>query len=468
MNLTIDRAVSATGGRLLEGGSAPRDLRISIDTRSILPGDAFVALRGEHFDGHDYTGEAVRRGAAMLIVDNPEARVAGTATIVVPETHEAYLALAAAARELFRGQVIGITGSTGKTTTKVFLTQLLAAHYGDRVLAAPGNENNEIGVSKLLLGTSNARHDVVVVEMGARHYGDVAQLVAIARPTLGILTNVGEAHLEIMGSRERLEETKWALFAQGARAVLNAADPASLRRAGSLAQEPHWFAAGRNEFERTPNSAQRVTALIDRTRLLESTGGETVAYEVDVRVPGEHNRANLAAAIAAALELEVRLEELLPLIPSIELPEGRYHAIEAGDGLRLIYDAYNASATGMIAALDAFAEEAAARRIAVLGSMAELGEESERLHELVGAHAAARVDVLLAGGDFAGALARGAQRGGLAASAIVHVENNAEAARWLREHAHRDDVVLLKGSRRYRLEEIPELLGRPKREPGGA
>jgi UDP-N-acetylmuramoyl-tripeptide--D-alanyl-D-alanine ligase len=468
MRLTIARAMSATGGRLLDNTEAPRDLRISTDTRSIHPGDAFVALRGERFDGHDYTGEAVRRGAAMLIVDNPQARIAGTPTMLVGRTHDAYMALAAAARELFSGQVIGITGSTGKTTTKRFLTQLLAARYGNRVLAAPGNENNEIGVSKVLLGASNERHDVVVVEMGARHYGDVAQLVAIARPTFGILTNVGEAHLEIMGSRERLEETKWALFARGARAILNAADPASRRRAGSLAQAPHWFAAGRDEFERTLELAQRVTALIDRSRLLESIGGKTVAHEVEVRVPGEHNRANLAGAIAGALELEVPLEALLPVVPSIELPEGRYHAIEAGDGLRLIYDAYNASATGMIAALDAFAEEAAARRIAVLGSMAELGEESERLHELVGAHAAACVDVLLAGGDFAAALARGAQRGGLAASSIVHVESNAEAAHWLHEHARRDDVVLLKGSRRYQLEEIPELLGRTKREPSGA
>jgi UDP-N-acetylmuramoyl-tripeptide--D-alanyl-D-alanine ligase len=468
MRLTIDRAVRATGGRLLESTGAPLDLCISADTRSIRPGDAFVALRGERFDGHVYIGEAVRRGAAMLIVDNPEARVAGTPTLLVGRTHDAYLALAAAARELFRGQVVGITGSTGKTTTKRFLTQLLAARYGERVLAAPGNENNEIGVSKLLLGASNERHDVVVVEMGARHYGDIAQLVAIARPTVGILTNVGEAHLEIMGSRERLEETKWALFARGTRAVLNAADDASRRRAGSLAHAPHWFTAASDELERTLESGRRITALIDRSRLLESTGGKTVVYEVDVRVPGEHNRANLAGAVAGALELEVPLDELLPVIPSIELPEGRYHAIEAGDGLRLIYDAYNASATGMIAALDAFAEETAARRIAVLGSMAELGEESERLHELVGAHAAARVDVLLAGGDFAAALTRGAQRGGLAASAIVHVEDNAEAADWLREHAQPDDVVLLKGSRRYRLEEIPELLGRTKREPRGA
>jgi UDP-N-acetylmuramoyl-tripeptide--D-alanyl-D-alanine ligase len=140
------------------------------------------------------------------------------------------------------------------------------------------------------------------------------------------------------------------------------------------------------------------------------------------------------------------------------LPQGRYESIELPGSMRIIYDAYNANASGMIAALDAFASEAAPRHIAVLGSMAELGDESEGLHERVGAHAALKVDVLLVGGDYADALARGAQRGGLARDRIVHVDSNSEAARWLREHAGRNDVVLLKGSRRYKLEEIVEAL----------
>ncbi len=143
----------------------------------------------------------------------------------------------------YTGKVAAITGSAGKTTTKEFLAQLLAARYNKRVLSAPENENNELGVSKLLLRCSNDAHDVLVIEMGARHYGDVAALVEIARPQIGILTNVGDAHLEIMGSRERLEETKWALFSRGARAVLNAADAVCRLRAGTLAEAPAWFAA---------------------------------------------------------------------------------------------------------------------------------------------------------------------------------------------------------------------------------
>ena len=151
-------------------------------------------------------------------------------------------------------------------------------------------------------------------------------------------------------------------------------------------------------------------------------------------------------------------ELLAAEIPSVQLPEGRYDRIPVTGGLRLIYDAYNANASGMMAALDAFAGEAATRRIAVLASMAELGEESPALHERVGTHAARRVDVLLVSGEYAAELARGAQLGGLEKGQIVFIETNEGAARWLREHARPDDVVLLKGSRKYKLEEIVEEL----------
>ncbi|MGC1381697.1 MAG: UDP-N-acetylmuramoyl-tripeptide--D-alanyl-D-alanine ligase, partial [Candidatus Baltobacteraceae bacterium] len=393
MNLPLDLAVAATGATLLERSAAPATLRISTDTRTMQPGDAFLALHGERFDGHEYLAEAVRCGAALLILDRPQARVPGTPAMIVGETLRAYMTLAGAARSLFRGRVVAITGSAGKTTTKSFLADLLAARY--RVHAAPGNENNEIGVSKLLLSASNEAHDAIVVEMGARRFGDVAELVAIAAPEVGILTNIGEAHLEIMGSRERLAETKWALFGRGARAVLNAGDAVSRERARGLALAPHWFAALAEDAPAKAEPGERITALLGERRLLDAAGGRAVECDVEVRLPGAHNRANLAAALAGALELDVPLDLLVPKIPDLRLPAGRYDEIALANGVRLIYDAYNANASGTIAALDAFAVESAPRRIAVLAGMAELGDESQALHERVGAHAATRVDVLL-------------------------------------------------------------------------
>ncbi len=460
MKLPLETAVHATGATLTEAGAAPATLRICTDTRAIESGDTFLALVGERYDGHDFCADAARRGAAMLIVQNPDAAAAGVPAMVVDDTLRAYMALAGAARTRFAGSVIAVTGSAGKTTTKAFLVQLLAARYGDRVLAAPGNENNEIGVSKLLLGVTNEAHDAIVVEMGARRYGDVAALVDIARPDVGILTNVGEAHVEIMGSRERLAETKWALFARGARAVLNADDGVSRSRAAALSQPPVWFAAASDATppERYAGLPTLAALLGDRCLLYRAEGRERITG-VEVGVPGLHNRANAAAAIAGALAIGAPSDALAAALPSLQLPPGRYDRIAVPGGMRLIYDAYNANASSMMAALDAFGLESAPRRIAVLAGMAELGDESQSLHERVGAYAAGKVDVLLVQGEFAADVARGARSAGLRADQIVDVGANEQAARWLREHGRRGDVVLLKGSRKYKLEEIVAELG---------
>ncbi|HZY99726.1 MAG TPA: UDP-N-acetylmuramoyl-tripeptide--D-alanyl-D-alanine ligase [Candidatus Baltobacteraceae bacterium] len=453
MKIPIQKAVTLLGATLFDADGAPDEVRVCTDTRALERGDTFLALTGERFNGHDYTAEAVKRGASMLIVDEPGARVPGVATLLVDRTLSAYMTLAGVARDVFAGRVIAVTGSTGKTTTKAFLTQLLAAKYGDRVIAAPANENNEIGVSKLLLAASNEEHDVIVIEMGARKFGDIATLVAFAKPEVGVLTNVGEAHLEIMGSRERLADTKWALFERGARAVLNADDAVSVKRADRLAQPPHWFAAREAEGA---EKRGRLTTLVGRSCAIDRDGDRFEEIDVDVNVPGVHNRANAAAAIAGALELGVPLESMRGALATLRLPDGRFESFRTSAGWRVIYDAYNANASGMVAALDAFAMEKPERAIAVLGSMAELGDESVKLHERVGAHAAKRVDVLLVGGEYADALARGAAGAGFSSQMIVTIEDNAHAARWLREHARRGDVVLLKGSRKYKLEEIVE------------
>lgn len=453
--ISFDAAVRATKARVTDADAAPRDLRVNTDTRSIAEGDTFLALRGENFNGHAYVREAVAKGAVALIVDDAAAVIPGVATLLVDDTLRAYLSLAREARAGFSGRVVAITGSAGKTTTKHLLAQLLARRYGERVAAPPANENNEVGVSKFLLANADERHDVLVVEMGARHFGDIAPLVHAAQPDLGVLTNVGEAHVEIMGSRERLAQTKWELFGEGARAILNGRDEVSLRRAPTLQAPPHWFAATDGA---SLSTGGRATVLLGRTVLVEGETGAEVRRTVDIRLPGAHNRANLAGAVAAARDLGVSLDQVVDAIPALELPPGRFQRIETAAGT-LIYDAYNANLSGMIAALDAFAEERAGRRIAVLGSMAELGDDSSEMHERVGEHAARTgVDVMLAGGRYAAQLEAGARKGGLPAERIARFAANDDAARWLHENLRRDDVVLLKGSRIYKLEEIVERL----------
>lgn len=455
MMLTLDEAVRATGAQMHAGGEVPGPMSVSTDTRTLEPGQLYVALRGENFDGHEYVQQAVKKGAAAVLVDSAPQRALEVATLIVKDTKAGYMALAAAARDKFSGRVIAITGSTGKTTTKVLLAQLLATKYGNSVLASPANENNEIGVSKLFLGASE-QTQVLVVEMGARHYGDIEALVEVARPHSGILTNVGEAHLEIMGSRERLAATKWALFSRGAGAILNARDEVSRGRASLLWAPARWFGLGKAELPKIQDG-ERGVFLRDRKTLDVVENGATQSYPIDARLPGDYNLENLAAAIGGALDLGCDPAALAAAVCDLHLPGGRYEVIGLASGIRVVYDAYNASMSGMLATLDAFRQEPAARRIAVLGSMAELGAEAPQMHVSVGKHAAGcKLEALLVGGEFASQLATGARHGGLDAKRIVQFAGNPDAVAWLKHHARPGDAVLLKGSRKYKMEDILE------------
>jgi UDP-N-acetylmuramoyl-tripeptide--D-alanyl-D-alanine ligase len=443
-------ALAASGARTLAPERLPQTLRISTDTRTLQPGETFLALRGPNFDGHAFAGAALERGALALVVSDPNVVPEGVPALVVGDTNAAYRALAAAARRSHRARVVAITGSTGKTTTKSLLAQLLDRTGLGRIAATPGNENNEIGVSKLFLSLDDAT-EIVVAEFGCRHYGDIEPLVEIAQPDVAILTNIGDAHLEIMGSRERLIETKFGIFAGGALPILNAADPDSRSRASSLAIEPHWF--GALDAASGDSPAGHVT-LVGRNRIVVHGPKSLLQRRIDVRLPGAHNLANLAAAFAAALALGADLAALCSVVPGLALPSGRYERSRI-DGYEVIFDAYNASMAGTLATLGSFAAERASRRIAVLASMAELGKDAPRMHERVGqAAAAAGLALLLVGGEFADDLAAGAREAGFGDERIIRFADNAAAVRALRNWAQPGDLILLKGSRMYRLEEI--------------
>ena len=449
MRLPTNDAIAALGGTVVNREFLPATIAVSTDTRAIRPSETFLALRGERFDGHRFVAEAVAGGASALIVDDASALPPGAAGVVVDDTLAAYLALGGLARDRVRGPVVAITGSTGKTTTKAFAVRALEA-AGRPVRATPENENNEIGVAKFLLSLDDGDERVAIVEFGARKYRDLEPLVAAARPDVGVLTNIGEAHLEIMGSLERLADTKWELFAGGAQAVLNLGDEVSFARAATLARAPMWSGI---DAQRPPAGARGVIVRIDD--VLAIAGGDVRALPLHVDVPGDHNRRNLAAALAAAWAVGVDPAAIAAAAPHFDLPHGRYERMQIAGGPTVIYDAYNASMSGALATLAAFARERVpARRIVVLGSMAELGADAPAMHQRVGAAAAASADIVLVGGAFADALAAGTQAMGLAPDALIVYQTNDDAIAWLREHARPDDTVLLKGSRMYRMEQI--------------
>jgi UDP-N-acetylmuramoyl-tripeptide--D-alanyl-D-alanine ligase len=450
-------AIEATRAQVLGANVLPESLLIQTDTRAIERGATFLALRGERFDGHAYVEEAFARGAVCAIVDDASAVPTGRAALVVRDTLQAYLDLGGLARSRVRGTVVAVTGSTGKTTTKQFILALLRG-AGIPVTATPENENNEVGVAKFLCGLDDGEERVAIVEMGARKYRDLDVLVTAARPDVGVLTNIGEAHLEIMGSRERIAETKWAVPSGSRRAVLSLDDAASRERASTLTTPPIWYGI---DDERPPRGQRGVVIEPDAAWTIAEDGA-TETHRITIGFPGDHNRRNLAGAFAAALlcmeraSRSANAEALALAVGAVSLPHGRYEIVELPDDVRLVFDAYNASLSGTLATLATFGREEAERRIAVLGSMAELGDDAPSMHEKIGEIAATRADVVLAGGTFAADTARGVQSKG---GTVVRYASNDEAIAWLGANVRRGDAILLKGSRVYKMEQIAEALG---------
>jgi UDP-N-acetylmuramoyl-tripeptide--D-alanyl-D-alanine ligase len=453
MKLPIAALIDVAKAEVRGRERLPESAAISTDTRVLSAGDLYVALRGERLDGRAFVADALARGACGVVVGDAAALPDGAAGLIVGDTLGAYQAFASFARGRIAGPVVAVTGSAGKTTTKEFIAQLLDAAGLGPVAATPANENNEFGVPKLFLGLEPSVRSVVV-EFGARHPGDILPLAQIARPNVAVLTNIGEAHLEIMGSREKLATTKFEIFATGAQAVLNADDEESRARGATLPGEPVWFAVRERAANALPKG--RVVALLGRETLVVREPGETRHYAIECTVAGEHNLPNVAAAIAAALAAGAPVQAVIDAIPSLALPHGRYERVRVGD-LELIYDAYNASMSGTLATLGSFARENALRKIAVLGSMAELGSDASAMHERVGTAAAkSGLSALLVGGEHAADLARGARAAGFSEERIVTFADSAQAVAWLRANAHMGDVVLLKASRRYHLEDVLE------------
>jgi UDP-N-acetylmuramoyl-tripeptide--D-alanyl-D-alanine ligase len=446
-------AIAALGARTIHPELVPDMLEIVTDTRLITGGQTFLALRGDNFDGHAFVAQAFERGARACIVDDATSIPADRPGIVVQKTLQAYLALGRLARRKLAGRIVAISGSAGKTTTKSFLLQLLTA-AGVPATATPENENNEIGVSKFLLSLDENDTRIAIVEMGARRYRDLDVLVDAAQPDVAILTNIGEAHLEIFGSHERLAETKWGLFRRHARAVLPLGDDAVRTRAGKLEFPALWFGIGKSK----PPTGEPGVILTDAHHMVVHDGIARTTLTIEVNVPGDHNILNAAAAVAGAVALGCSPAALAPFIADLRLPHGRYETLLLADGGRVIFDAYNASMSGTLATLRAFASETG-RRIAVLGSMAELGIDSPQMHRRVGAAAVKGSEVILAGGEFANDIAQGAEDAGASPESIVRYADNEEAIAWLKSHRLPGDAILLKGSRKYKMEQIAAGLG---------
>ncbi len=457
MTLSFARFLDVSRGKFVADATAlPAAFHPSTDSRTIERGETFVCLHGPNFDGHDFIAQATARGAAALVVDDDTkvSRPSPVPVVRVPNTKEAYLAGAAAVRAAFSGQIIAITGSNGKTTTKEFASQIIGAHR--RTISTPQNENNELGVAKLCYRLDDDI-DVAICEFGARHPGEIAQLVALASPGIGVLTNVGEAHLEFFRDQAELARTKFAVFSAQARPVCSAGDVWSrmLAAEAGLDASTLWVRLIGDPvmsgimLEAGDLQAQKVAV----------TFGASHAFAT-WSLPGLHNLRNALLAAGAAILAGCSFEAAIECFAHLHLPPGRFETHSLPSGATLVYDAYNASPSSMVEAMRTFAAVPAERHIAVLGSMAELGGQAAAMHRAVGAAAAGFfVDELYCGGPYAQEIAAGALAGGLRG---VHTfATNEEISEQLRALLHAGDAVLLKGSRVEKMEQILQRLTSP-------
>jgi len=463
MELKLREILEISGGKLAQAGDLEKKPgRFCIDSRQVCHGDFFVPLPGTHTDGHNFLAEAASRGAVACFVA-VAAQVSippGIAVISVDNTLTAMQQVAAAHREKFTMPLVAVTGSNGKTTTKDLLAAALSVRGS--VLHTQGNLNNHLGVP-LMLSRLEKGHRAAVLEMGMRGFGEIDLLARLARPNIAIITNIGEAHLASLGSRENIAVAKAEVLRylppDGA-AILNGDEPLLV---------PYFSRLGCRviTFGFSPQATIRCAALTrqgaDYQLRLEQEG--YAPLELASPLPGRHNSYNVMAAVAAARQLGLDNPEIVSGLSAFSPSGMRLEVLELPCGWKVLNDAYNASPTSMLASLRTFGEMAdEAGKIAVLGDMLELGSFEEEGHRLVG-RAAAQIGLkaLVVVGERSCILAAGAREAGFASERIFPCRTPQEAAMFVSLVAKEGDWILLKGSRGMRLELLLEQLAREER-----
>lgn len=447
----------AMRGALVSGAAGTEFSAVSIDTRTLARGELFVAVRGERFDGADFAADALDAGAGVVVPAGWSAASgragarSGSVVIEVADTTAALQSLAHTIRRESGSQVVAITGSAGKTTTKEVASELLSVRY--RVIRNRGNFNNHIGLPLSLIELRH-RPEIAVVELGMNHAGEISTLVRVAGPDVRVWTNVGEAHLGFFASMDAIADAKAEIFEGADRSTLLVANADDER---VMARVPR-FAGRVVTFGIDTEADVRAVEVVDRGIAGTTARLVTPDEAADLVVPliGRGNLANVLAAAAVALEFGVPLEAIVARAATLSPASHRGEVVLLPGGVTLIDDSYNANPTATKRSLDVLASAAAERRIAVLGEMLELGERARALHEEIGrAAAASRVDVLFAiGGDLAAALAASAVAAGLPSAAVRRFATSDEAAEAAAAEARRGDVVLVKGSRGIRTDRV--------------
>lgn len=448
--LSLIEIAEDAAGALIQGRPGAMASGVSTDTRSLVAGELYVALKGEHFDGHDFLAEAAKKGAAAVLVSSLplSSEKIDCGIIRVADTLRGLQLLAKNYRERLGLTVVAVTGSSGKTSTKDFLAAVLSE--GHRVNATVGNLNNHIGLPLTML--SAQRGDTCAVwEMGMNHPGEIEVLAELASPDVAVITNVGVAHIEFMKSREAIAREKGMLaeaVGSSGCVVLSASDdfsesicgrtPARVLMAGIEGGEVH---------------AENLESDIDGSRFRLCIEGNSA--EARIGVTGRHMVQNALLAAGVGVCLGMDAEAIATGLGKAKLASGRLEKKEVG-GVIYFDDSYNANPESVAAAIDTLAElPCKGRRIVVLGAMAELGEDEKQEHRAAGSRLAQKgIDVLLTVGEVASGIADGAQESQNETVEVHRFEDHASAGAFLLKNAAEGDLVLVKGSRAATMEKV--------------
>jgi len=468
LRATVETIAEITGAEVLLGGPDISVTDLCIDSREVHPGCIFVALPGESHDGHAFLDDALRAGSRAVVVTRQSGELAdtvllasqrGAAVLRVADAARAVQDLASWHRSRLRCAVIGVTGSSGKTTTKDFLASVLGTDM--RVVSTVGNRNNELGVPLTVL-SAGSETDALIVEMGMRGLGQIERLCAIARPHFGLVTNVGTSHIELLGTQEAVATAKGELVRcvpQDGTVFLNGDDAFSDVLATIAAAPVTLYGLAEKCVVRAED-----VQLDDESRPSFDLVTPQGTTRVTLPVSGRHNVYNALAAAAVGLRLAVSLDAVADGLAGARTTSMRMESFTAASGVFVINDAYNANPSSMAAAVETLSEvRVTGKRVAVLGDMAELGSLTELAHFRIGEQVATvGLDLLVTVGDRARRIADGARAKGMVADVVRPCATVEEAIEVLDDVLAAGDAVLVKASRVMGLEAVVEGIVTPR------
>ena len=451
MNLTIAEILQVTQGNLIQGNPNTVIAQVSTDSRTLKKGDLFVALVGEKFDGHNFLEGVCQQGAIGAVVSKPLTDTSQLAPSIIVQVNDTLVALGDIAnchRRKFDLPIIAITGSNGKTTTKDITTSVLAQRLS--VFKSEKSYNNQIGIPSRLMQLSKA-DEIAVLEIGTSWPGEIERLSQITVPTVGVITNIGPAHLELLGSIEGVAEEKGALLTHVEHAILNADDPMTPRLAVRVCGQITTF-GWQNDADISASEIE-IDSFGKPTFTLK-IGGDEIG-RVHLPCLGKHNIYNALAAAGVGLWADLTPTEICAGLERFQPADMRMQPILHND-LHIINDAYNSNPESLKSALAFLSDiEIAGKRIAILGDMLELGEHSRTLHLKAGQVIPTNIDLLITVGPHSRAIAHGAEG---RIESIISCDTPKQAAQELIQYAQPGDAVLIKGSRGIKLEQVLEEL----------